>query len=98
MGGLLSLIWAGLSSSLLPFWSVCPQGRNCSAWGPSISCLRGRIYFVIYFFHFNVCDEINILKLKFRKKLTIKPPEGTSTCKHVGVLCIRKQKGRPGTR
>ena len=20
-------------------WSFCPQGRNCSVWGPSISCL-----------------------------------------------------------
>ena len=42
----LSLIWAGLSSSLLlPLslsWSICPQGTDssCSAWGPSISCLN----------------------------------------------------------
>ena len=41
----LSLIQAGLSSSLLLLlsssWSVCPQGTDssCSAWGPSISCL-----------------------------------------------------------
>ena len=40
--GPLSLFWAGLSfSSLLLFWSICPQGMNfsCSAWGPFISCL-----------------------------------------------------------
>ena len=46
----LSLIWAGLSSSLfLPLslsWSICPQGTDfsCLAWGPSISCLS---YFAI---------------------------------------------------
>ena len=39
-------IWAGLRSSslllLFSSWSICPQRTNssCSAWGPSISCLK----------------------------------------------------------
>ena len=52
----LSLIWAGLSfSSLLLFWSICPQGMNssCSAWGPSISCLRtsGQTWIQVVYSH-----------------------------------------------
>ena len=45
-GVFLSLIWAGLSVfSLLLLslsQSICPQGTgsSCSAWGPSISCLK----------------------------------------------------------
>ena len=45
--GLLSLIWAGPSLPYHPafmefllLWSFCPRGRNCSAWGPSMSCLN----------------------------------------------------------
>ena len=28
------------SSIILLLWSFCPQGRNSSAWGPSVSCLK----------------------------------------------------------
>lgn len=46
---LLSLIWAGpsllhhpafMEFLLLILWSFCPQERNCSAWGPCMSCLN----------------------------------------------------------
>ena len=35
----LLLGWGSASSIILLLWSFCPQGRNCSAWGPSVSCL-----------------------------------------------------------
>ena len=28
------------SSIIVLLWSFCPQGRNCSAGGPSVSCLK----------------------------------------------------------
>ena len=31
------------SSIVLLLWSFCPQGRKCSAWGPSVSCLSMKL-------------------------------------------------------
>ena len=62
------------ASIILPLWSFCPQGRDCSAWGLSKSCLKhGQMLVRVLFWLANV------------HLLTVCSCNCSSVCKHKDI-------------
>nr|XP_030688518.1 uncharacterized protein LOC115840161 [Globicephala melas] len=58
-----------------PLWSFCPQGRNCSAWGPSVSCFRN-FKFEEHISSFHTVGYKRLAEVSFAAVIIIEPVGG----------------------